>query len=92
MKGKGNLFGLIRNYRSIAKNVEFQDILNEIDSDLHYVTEKSKKDVLLFMQHLVYKIPSWNNCNGSRPRMCLGGFHVYICYFYVVSMLENKCV
>ncbi len=51
MKGKDNLFGLIRNYRSIAKNAEFQNILNEIDSDLHYVTEKSKKDVLLFMQH-----------------------------------------
>mgnify|MGYP006182029779 CR=1 FL=1 len=46
MKGKDNLFGLIRNYRSIAKNAEFQNILNEIDSDLHYVTEKSKKDVL----------------------------------------------
>lgn len=42
---------LVRNYRSIAKNAEFQNILNEIDSDLHYVTEKSKKDVLLFMQH-----------------------------------------
>lgn len=42
---------LLRNYRSVSKNSEYQDILNEIDHDLQFVTDKSKKEVLKFMQN-----------------------------------------
>lgn len=42
---------LLRNYRSVSKNAEYQDILNDIDSDLQFVTDKSKKEVLKFMQN-----------------------------------------
>lgn len=87
MKGKDNLFGLIRNYRSIAKNVEFQDILNEIDSDLHYVTEKSKMDVFLFMQHLGLLYPILEQLLRVKSKVVFGRisciYMLFLCCIHV---------